>query len=153
LEGNVVVTGDLILPALNTNLAAMNTTLAAMNTTMAAVKSTLESIQFNSSHSQQNIDFAFSRLDSLETTVASLVESLGASVIPPWRNLTDIEQGDDEPAAGGGPAIPSAAELGLIIQLIFPGQGPVDGADVLDINPRPGTVVKRGSTVVVNLNG
>ena len=88
LEGNVVITGDLILPALNT--------------TMLALKSTLESIQFDSSHSQQIIDFAFSRLDLLETKVASLVESLGTSVIPPWRTLTDIEQGDDEPATGRG---------------------------------------------------
>jgi hypothetical protein len=143
LEGNAVVTGDLFLPALNTTLAEMNTTLAEM-------KSNLKSIQFDGS---QKIDFAFSRIDRLETIVDSLVEFFGASVIPPWATQTEVEQGNDEGALGGGPAILSAEELGLIIEFKFEGQDPVGRGDVLSITPAPGTAVKRGSTVVVTVKG
>jgi hypothetical protein len=138
IAGNAVVTGDLVLPALNTSLAQL--------------QSTLESIQFNGS--QQQIAFALSRIDQLETTVASLVEFFGASVIPLWKTKTAVEEGDDEPALGGGTAIPSAKELGLIVEFKFEGQDPVgQGEDVLSITPAPGTAVKRGSTVVVTVKG
>jgi hypothetical protein len=86
-SGNAVVTRDLVLPALNT--------------TVAAPKSNLESIQFNGS--QQQIAFAYSRIDRVEITVASLVDFFEASVIPPWNTTTAVEKGDDEPASGGRP--------------------------------------------------
>ena len=127
VNGDVVVTGDLFLGG----------------TSVKSIQIQLELIRRMFS----------SRIDLLETTVASLVELAGASVIPPWRTKTDIEEGDNEVALGGGPATLSAEELGLIIEFEFDRLNPAfQHEDVVSIDPVAGTAVKRGSTVKVTLN-
>ena len=131
VDGNAAVTGDLFLAG-------------------TAVKSALESIQIGLESIKRT---SSSRLDLLETTVASLVELVGAAVIPPWKTKTEVEQGDDEAALGGGPATLSAEALGLIIDFEFDRQDPgFQHEDVVSIDPVAGTAVKRGSTVKVTVN-
>ena len=76
------------------------------------------------------------RLDLLETTVASLVELLGAVVVPPWRTKTQVDEGDDEPAAAICHAIraaaPPDARLLIAESVIRPGNEP-EGAKWLDL--------------------
>ena len=74
-------------------------------------------------------------------------------MIPPWKNKTEVEQGNNETALGGGPETLSAEALGLIID--FEADRQVPGfahEDVVSIEPAAGKAVKRGSTVTVTLN-
>jgi hypothetical protein len=131
IHGNAAVTGDLSLSG-------------------TAVKSALESIRIDL---ESNTRTSSSRIDLLEATVASLVDLIGASVIPPWKTKTEVEQGDDEAALGGGPATLSAEALGLIVDFAFDRQDPgFQHEDVVSIEPVAGTAVKRGSTVKVTVN-
>jgi hypothetical protein len=83
-------------------------------------------------------------IDRLEATILSLVELVGAAVIPLW---------DQEPATAGGLPIPSAQELGLVVEFEFDRLDPgFEHEDVVRISPEVGNVVKKGSTVVVTVN-
>lgn len=85
------------------------------------------------------------RLSTLEQTVSSLVTLAGASVIPPWQNKSEVEE--------GGLTAASATELGLVVQFEFDRLVPGFGhEDVVRIDPRPGSAVLRASTVVVTIN-
>jgi len=129
LTGNVVVTGDLKVAG------------TALSATIASLQSALASIQLA-------IGGTGPRLDTLENTVAALVEMVGAAIIPNWRTKTEVEQGDEM-----GISFPSAEQLGLVIQFEFERLNPNFGhEDVVSITPPPGTLVKRGSTVIVTLN-
>jgi hypothetical protein len=88
------------------------------------------------------------RLDKLEQTVAQLLEMVGAVVIPEWHTKTEIEEGDDL-----GLVSPSAGQLGLVIDFQIDQRNPnFQHEDVISITPPPGTLVRRGSTVVVMIN-
>lgn len=129
VTGNLAVTGDLKLAG------------TALSATIASLQSALASIQIA-------IGGTGSRIDTLEATVASLVELVGAAVIPSWRTKTEVEEGDDM-----GISTPSAEQLGLVIQLEIDQLNPNFGhEDVISITPPAGTVVMRGSTVVVRIN-
>jgi hypothetical protein len=129
VTGNLVVSGDL-------RLAGM-----ALGATVASLRSALASLQ-------RTVDEVGPRLDTLERTVASLVELVGAAVIPAWRTKTEVEQGDDM-----GMWAPSAEQLGLTIEYEIDQRNPSFGhEDVISITPPAGTVVMRGSTVVVRIN-
>jgi hypothetical protein len=92
-------------------------------------------------------------IDRLEATILSLVELVGAAVIPLWATKTAVEQGDQEPATAGGLPIPSAQELGLVVEFEFDRLDPgFEHEDVVRISPEVGNVVKKGSTVVVTVN-
>lgn len=131
IHGDAVVTGELSLAG-------------------TAVRSALESLRLDLEFIKRT---SSSRIDLLETTVASLVGLLGASVIPPWRTKTEVEEGDDEAALGGGPATPSAAALGLIVDFAFDRQIPgFQHEDVVSIEPVAGTAVRPGTTVKVTVN-
>jgi hypothetical protein len=114
------------------------------------VESTLESLRLRLGFVES---MTTGRLDLLETTVASLVELMGAVVVPPWRTKLQVDQGDDESATGGGAAIPSATALGLTVDLQSDRQVPgFEHEDVISIEPVAGTAVRRGSTVTVTVN-
>jgi hypothetical protein len=88
------------------------------------------------------------RLDMLERTVEGLVQLMGAAVIPPWRTKTEVEEGDDM-----GMSTRSAADLGLVVDYQIDQRNPnFSHGEVISITPSPGTVVMRGSTVVVRVN-
>jgi hypothetical protein len=70
VDGNAVVTGDLFLGG-------------------TPVKSALESIQIELESIKRA---SSSRIDLLETTVAALVELVGAVVIPPWKTKTQVDK-------------------------------------------------------------
>ncbi len=89
-----------------------------------------------------------SRVATLEQTVMQLIAMLGAVVIPAWRTKTEVEEGDDM-----GIASPSAEELGLVIEFQIDQRNPnFQHEDVISITPPAGTLVPRGSTVVVEVN-
>jgi beta-lactam-binding protein with PASTA domain len=76
------------------------------------------------------------------------VELVGAAVIPPWRTRTEVNEGDDM-----GILYQSADQLGLVIEYEIDQLNPNFGhEEVISITPPPGTVVMRGSTVVVRIN-
>jgi|SRR5215213_739374 len=88
------------------------------------------------------------RLDKLEQTVAQLLEMVGAVVIPEWRTRTEVEEGDDM-----GLVSPSAEQLGLVIEFQIDQRNPnFQHEEVISITPPPGTLVRRGTTVVVQIN-
>jgi hypothetical protein len=129
VTGNLAVTGDLALAG------------TALSATIASLQAALASIQ-------RTVGEAGPRLDALENTVASLVELVGAAVIPAWRTRTEVEEGDDM-----GILYQSAGQLGLVVQYEIDQLNPNFGhEDVISITPPPGTLVMRGSTVVVRIN-
>jgi hypothetical protein len=91
---------------------------------------------------------AAARLATLERTVEGLVQLVGAAVIPDWRSKTEIDEGDDM-----GIVSPSAESLGLVVQYEIDQANPnFSHEEVISITPSPGTLVLRGSTVVVRMN-
>ena len=85
---------------------------------------------------------------SLKTSVAQLAEIAGAVAIPQWHNKTEVEKGDDL-----GISTPSADELGLAIEFRIDQRNPnFQHEEVISITPPAGTFVRRGSTVVVEIN-
>lgn len=134
IAGNASVTGDLLLAG-------------------TALRTTLDALQSGVNSAQGTVGAISDRVDRLETTMASLVELLGASVVPAWKTKIAVEQGSDEEALGGAPAVQSANDLGFTIDLQFERQQPgFAHEDVISISPPPGTALKKGSTVVVTLN-
>lgn len=115
--------------------------LKVAGTSVANLKSALDSIQMATGSTGP-------RLEVLEQTVASLMEIIGAVVVPPWSSKTEIEEGDDM-----GMSVQSAEQLGLIVQFEIDQANPnFAHEEVISITPPPGTAVKRGSTVVVRMN-
>ena len=129
LTGNVVVTGDIKVAG-----TALSAAIASLQSALASIQLTIGGIG--------------PRLDTLENTVAALVEMVGAVIIPNWRTKIEVEEGDDM-----GISSPPAEQLGLVIQFEFERLNPNFGhEDVVSITPPAGTLVKRGSTVIVTLN-
>jgi len=88
------------------------------------------------------------RLNALEKTVESLVRLAGAVVIPRWRTKTEVEQGDDM-----GVSAPSAEQLGLVVEYEIEQLNPnYAHEEVFSITPQAGTLVMRGTAVVVRIN-
>lgn len=93
-------------------------------------------------------DDARRRLDRLEDRLTRLTAFIGAAEIPDWKTRTEVEEGDEM-----GIVYPSAAELGLVIDYAVLQREPgYSHEEVVSISPPPGTLVARGSTVVVTLN-
>jgi hypothetical protein len=130
VSGSLAVSGDVrtgSIPSIGDAIAALQDVIAGLQTTAG---------------------ISGSRLDALEQTVAQLVDLAGAAVIPAWRTKTEVEEGDDM-----GLVSPSAEELGLLVEFTFDRQNPnFQHEDVISITPPAGTLVSRGSTVVVEIN-
>ena len=95
-----------------------------------------------------DLRFAEVRIAALEKTVEALLTLAGAVVVPAWRTKTEILEGDDM-----GIVYQSAEALGLTVEYVIDQLNPnFDHEEVISIDPAPGTVVMRGSTVVVTLN-
>ena len=125
VHGNLVVTGD--LKVANT---ALNATIASLQLAVARLHGTTD------------------RVDTLEKSVESIIQILGAVVIPPWRTKKEVEEGDDM-----GMSTQSAEQLGLVVQYEIDQLNPnFDHEDVISIRPPAGTVVMPGATVVVKIN-
>jgi hypothetical protein len=89
-----------------------------------------------------------SALTALEDRVAQLTEFVGAAVIPNWRTKTEVESGDDM-----GIVSLSAEQLGLMVEYQIDQRNPnFQHEDVISITPPAGTLVSRGSTVIVQIN-
>ena len=87
-------------------------------------------------------------LASLDQKFTQLAELAGAVVIPAWQTKTEVEEGDEM-----GLVRPSAAQLGLVVEFQIDQRNPnFEHEQVISITPSPGTVVLRGSTVVVEIN-
>lgn len=133
--GGVTVAGNL---AVNGEVKASGMDLHAAVTSL---QSSLNSLEVGSS----NVAY---RLDNIEKTLAALVELAGAAVVPRWTTKTEVEEGDDM-----GMVAPSAASLGLVVQYEIDQLNPNYGhEEVISITPPAGTLVLRGSTVVVRIN-
>lgn len=133
--GGVTVVGNL---AVSGDVQAGGTALGAAVASLQAVVRAL----------QVDVGMAGPRLDALERTVDGIVQLVGAAVIPRWRTKTEVEEGDDM-----GMATKSAAELGLVVEYEIDQLNPnFDHEEVISITPSAGTLVLRGSTVVVRIN-
>jgi hypothetical protein len=97
---------------------------------------------------ESNLRWAEDRIAALEKTVEALLSMAGAVVVPGWTTKTEILEGDDM-----GMVHRSAEDLGLIVEYVIDQRRPgFDHEQVISIEPSPGTVLMRGSTVVVTLN-
>ena len=125
VTGNLVVTGELKVAG-----TALNATIASLQSAVNKLHGTTE------------------RVDTLENSVAGIIQIIGAVVIPPWRTKTEVEEGDDM-----GMSTQSAAQLGLVVQYEIDQRNPnFDHEEVISIRPPVGTVVMPGATVVVKIN-
>jgi hypothetical protein len=88
------------------------------------------------------------RVQYLERTLEQLLPFIGYSVVPAWRNLEEVENGDDM-----GMLYQSAEVLKLNVQYIFVEGVPDDhqADDVIKISPYPGTLLPHWSTVKVTI--
>lgn len=81
--------------------------------------------------------------------LSAMAAGLGLVAVPAWLSLAEIESGDSM----GGLERPSATALGLVVaydhQRQLPGR---EHEELLGIQPAPGTLVQRGSTVTVSIN-
>jgi len=123
--GNLVVTGDL-----NVAGTALKATIASLQSAVASLQGTTD------------------RVATLEKSVASIIQIMGAVVIPPWRTKTEVEEGDDM-----GMSTLSAEQLGLVVQFEIDQRNPnFEHEEVISITPPEGSVVMPGTTVVVRIN-
>lgn len=94
------------------------------------------------------VDECRRRLDRLENQMTTLTSFVGAAEIPQWLTREEVENGDDM-----GLRSPSAESLGLVVEYVVLQADPRYGdGEVVSIDPPPGTVVARGSTVRVTIN-
>jgi hypothetical protein len=94
-----------------------------------------------------NVGLLQAGLQEQQATLAQISSLLGV-VVPAWQTLTQVQNGDDM-----GLVRPSAAQLGLTADIIPVQQEPGFGQeDVVSIDPPPGTLVARGSTVHLQVN-
>jgi hypothetical protein len=133
--GGVTVTGKLVVSGeLSIAGRAIGQAVANLQATVASLSVDSGSVAY--------------RLATLERTVEGLVQLVGAAVIPNWRTRTEVEEGDDM-----GMVSPSAESLGLVVQYEIDQANPnFSHGEVISITPSPGTLVMRGSTVVVRIN-
>ncbi len=97
------------------------------------------------------------RLRRLEAAIESIAVLLDASLVPSWFTVEEVENGDDM-----GIVAPSAEQLGLRIQYtdrhgrFLQGIPPEDPEfmfrNVLSLRPEAGTMLRRGSEVVVKVD-
>jgi hypothetical protein len=88
------------------------------------------------------------RIAELEDRITALSEMIGASFVPPWQTLEEVERGDDM-----GVLYKSAEALGFVVEFIFLQNEPgFEHEQVVRIEPQPGTLLPRGSTVRISLN-
>jgi hypothetical protein len=129
VAGKLVVTGEISVGG-----HAVGQSLSDLKATVAGLSVDNTSVSY--------------RLATLERTVEGLVKLLGAAVIPNWRTKTEVEQGDDM-----GIVSPSAESLGLVVEYEIDQANPnFSHGEVISITPSAGTLVLRGSTVVVRIN-
>jgi hypothetical protein len=94
------------------------------------------------------LDQAEQRIASLERIVEALLSIQQLVVVPGWRTLDEIRNGDDM-----GVLYQSAEALGLTVEYEYDQANPNFGhEDVISIVPDPGSVVPRGTTVHVRMN-
>jgi hypothetical protein len=110
----------------------------------------IEALQAATLTMEQTLDTLNGRLAELATLTASVNSLVGfmGVVIPGWQTKREVEQGDDM-----GLRVPSASELELSVEFrIAQAEPGFAHEQVMSIFPPPGTLVKRGSTVVVEIN-
>jgi hypothetical protein len=88
------------------------------------------------------------RVDRLENNLDALIDFVGAAIVPPWRTREEVENGDDM-----GVLYQSADRLGLRIEYRIDQRNPnYEHEEVISLNPPAGTMLRQGSTVVVEIN-
>lgn len=88
------------------------------------------------------------RIDRIEQSLASLAALMNASVVPDWRTREEVEEGDEM-----GARVKSASDLGFVVEYTILQADPRFGhGDVVSIEPPPGTVALRGSTIRITIN-
>jgi hypothetical protein len=97
------------------------------------------------------------RIRRLEAAIESMAVLLDASIVPPWTTVEEVENGDDMALE-----LLSAEQLGFRIQYTdrhgrrLQGIPPEDPEfifrDVLSLRPEAGTMLRRGSEVVVKVD-
>lgn len=125
-------------------------------TSSAWPKNLSEVIQEMQDQIRDSPAFDADRFRRLERTLESLAKLVGASIVQPWSTVEEVESGDEM----GVTCLP-AHTLGFLVEYrdqqghAFQG-GPADYPpevllyrNVAWIEPPPGTVLPRGSTVVV----
>jgi hypothetical protein len=130
VAGTLAVTGD-----------GQSGPVASVSGAIAALRSAVSSLEALAGGSDN-------RLGALESVVTQLADMVGAVIIPNWRTKTEVEEGDDM-----GISSPPAAQLGLVVEFQIDQRNPNFGhEDVISITPPAGTLVRRGSTVVIVIN-
>lgn len=95
----------------------------------------------------QRMNALQARIDTVAAHVAQIAAMLG-SVIPDWQTRTEVENGDDM-----GLERPSAAERELLVDYVILQREPgYSHEQVVWIEPAPGTMVRKGSTVRVAIS-
>jgi hypothetical protein len=97
------------------------------------------------------------RIRRLEAAIESMAVLLDASIVPPWRTVDEVENGDDMgivslPAEQLDLRIQYADRHGRHLQGIPPEDPEFMFRNVLSLRPEAGTMLRRGSEVVVRVD-
>jgi hypothetical protein len=97
------------------------------------------------------------RIRRLEAAIESMAVLLDASIVPPWRTVEEVENGDDMgmvslPAERLGFRIQYTDRHGRRLQGIPPEDPEFMFRNVLSLRPEAGTMLRRGSEVVVRVD-
>jgi hypothetical protein len=133
VQSDLRVTGRLLLSG-DATVGALDL-IGQLRQDVAAVKDDLRQVSSD-------------RIDRLEQSIESLAAMMNASIVPERRTKEEVEEGDDM-----GMRVKSASELGFDVEYTILQADPRFGhGEVVGIEPRPGTVLSRGSTVQVTIN-
>ncbi|MGK8608789.1 hypothetical protein ACRS42_27695 [Bacillus thuringiensis] len=131
IENNLKVAGEIYWKSNDGTIQNLQTVADKIN----AIQDSLNTIEWT-------------YIENLRTTLISLADLMGASIVPAWKTQSEVENGDDM-----GILYLSAEDLGLNVEYNSH-QGVPEGyqhGDVLHIMPTPGTALLKGSKVVVEI--
>ena len=97
---------------------------------------------------KRDVGVLTSRLNDQTDRLAALTDLMGASVVPPWQSLEEVEHGDDMGMLYG-----SAEQLGFIVEFVVLQAEPgLEHNQLVKIDPPPGTLLRKGSIVRITIN-
>ncbi len=116
-----------ITVSLDEELGKLRNEISQLNTKIAALNSSTENLQ---------------------VLIAQLMELSDIVAIPSWQTLSEVEEGDEM-----GLILPSAEQLGLVVEFRIDQRNPnFQHEEIISITPQAGSLVKRGSKVVIDIN-
>ena len=122
----------------------VDTKLDATAASATAAQDTLAQIDASATQLTNSLKAMEGRVDALIETVTSALAATGQIIVPEWLSTREVQEGDSM-----GLARQSASDLGLVVRYEPPLQSENEWLEIAYTDPKPGSLAKLGSTVVV----